>query len=744
MRERIGRNEVTGTLGEGGMGIVYAAHDPQLGRPLAIKTLRAASRDPLARERLTREERTAAAINHPAVCQLYEIGEDEGELYLAMELLEGEPLAARIARGTLTVSEAVSIALGMLTGIDALHRHGIIHRDLKPSNVFLTPHGVKLLDFGVAVVSGDAAASTVTRLTTPGMLVGTPQYCAPEQIRGENADARTDIFAAGTIVYEMLAGQSPYPGRTAIDVFHSILYEESPVLTGGPAVAALDRVIHRALAKRREDRYQTADALAQELRSALLLADTQPVVARTVTRLIVLPLRILRPDAETDFLAFSLVDAITSSLSTLQPLVVRSSLVAGRFAGGAPDLKALAAEADVDVAVTGTMIRAGEQLRVTTQLLEAPSGTVLCSHSAQAHVGDLFALQDELTTRIVEALSLPLTARERRLLRQDVPSSPHAYERYLRANELSRDTKQWKAARELYLECLSEDPHYAPAWAALGRAHRLIGKYLVGEDASTLELAESALTRALELNPDLSSAENAYAHLEVDLGRATDAMSRLLRLAKTRSSDPELFAGLVHACRYCGLLRASVAAFEHARRLDQRVRSSIAQTFFMLGDYERVLEFDVEGIPYARNVALTMLGRRDEAMESLRAIDERIASRMVSFTSSLRLLLDGKPQESIATISSLLSFRDPEARYYVGRHLAYAGDTAAGLAAIEWAVDNGFFCAPAMARDPWLDPLRNAPEFGAIMRRAEARHRDAIVTFLSAEGDRVLGLGQPA
>ena len=741
---RIGRYELTGTLGEGGMGIVYAARDPQLGRPVAIKTLRAASRDVVARERLAREARTAAGLNHPAICQLYEIGEDDGELYLAMELLEGESLASRIGRETLTVSEAVSVALGMLAGIEALHRHGVVHRDLKPSNVFLTPHGVKLLDFGVAAAAGNDPASTVTRLTTPGMLIGTPQYCAPEQLRGEAADARTDIFAAGAIVYEMLSGQSPYQGATPMDVFHNILYSEPPVLTGGPAVAALDRVIHRALSKRREDRYQTAEALAQELRSALLLADTQPVAARPVTRLIVLPLRVLRPDPETDFLAFSLADAITSSLSALQQLVVRSSVVAGRFAGGTPDLKALAAEAGVDVAVTGTMLRAGDQLRVTTQLLEAPSGTVLCSHSAQAHVGDLFALQDELTTRIVDALSLPLTAGERRLLRQDVPSTPHAYERYLRANELSRDTKQWKTARSLYQECLSEDPHYAPAWAALGRVHRLISKYLVGEDSSTLEHAETALKRALELNPDLSSAENTYAHLEVDLGRATDSMSRLIRLAKTRSSDPDLFAGLVHACRYCGLLRASLAAFEHARRLDPRVRSSVAQTFFMLGDYERVLEFDVEGIPYVRNVALTMLGRVDEAMASLMTIDERIASRLVSFTTALRLLLDGKNEESIAAINSLLTFHDPEARYYVGRHLARAGDGRGALTALEWAVDNGFFCGPALEHDPWLDSLRARPGFAAIVRRAEARHRDAIVTFLTAEGDRVLGLGQPA
>jgi serine/threonine protein kinase len=743
MRDRIGRYAITGTLGEGGMGVVYAARDPQLDRAVAIKTIRGAAADPLARERLQREARTAAAINHPAICQLYEIGEDDGELFLAMELLQGESLAARIGRGPLAVAEAVSVALGMLAGIDALHRHGVVHRDLKPSNVFLTPHGVKLLDFGVALATGDGSADTATRLTSPGMVVGTPQYAAPEQLRGERVDARTDIFAAGAIVYEMLAGRPPFGGGSGFEIVHAILYEEPPILTGGPAIAAIDRVVHRALAKRPEQRYQAADALAQELRAALLLADTQPVAVRAVTRLIVLPLRILRPDAETDFLAFGIADAITSSLSSIQSLVVRSSLVGARYAAAAPDLKTLAAEADVDVVLTGTLLRAGDQVRVASQLLEAPGGAVLWSHSAQAPAGDVFTLQDDLTHRIVEALALPLTVRERRLLRHDVPSSPQAYERYLRANELGRDPRNWRAARDLYLEALADDPHYAPAWAALGRVYRLIGKYGTEEDAQNLARAETALARALELNPELSAAENVYAHLEVDLGRAMAAMTRLLRLASERRSDPELFAGLVHACRYCGLLRASLSSFEHAQRLDPKVRTSVAQTYFMLGQYDRVVEVHLEGVPYVRNLALAMAGRQPEALEALREVDDRIPSLMISFTSSLRLLLEGQVSESVEAMAPLRGIGDPEARYYVGRHLAHAGDVEGAMAALEWSIDNGFFCFPALVRDPWLDPLRPLPAFARLLHRAEGRHRDAVIAFLTAEGNRILGIDQP-
>ena len=206
-------------------------------------------------------------------------------------------------RGPLPISESVSFALGMHAGIEALHRHGVVHRDLKPANVMLTRDGVKLLDFGLANTTSKPPHDTMTRLTIPGTMVGTPQYAAPEQLKGETTDERTDVFAAGVVIYEMLAGRPPFVGASAVEVFHAIMYEEPPVLTGGPAVGAIDRVLHRALAKRPADRYQSADALAQDLRAALLLSDTQPFAARAATRLIVLPLRILRPDAETGFLA---------------------------------------------------------------------------------------------------------------------------------------------------------------------------------------------------------------------------------------------------------------------------------------------------------------------------------------------------------------------------------------------------------------------------------------------------------
>ncbi len=411
-------------------------------------------------------------------------------------------------------------------------------------------------------------------------MLGTPKYMAPEQARGEPVTASTDLFAVGAILYEMLAGVAAFEADSVHAVLQKVLHPDVPTLGGSPAVAAADRVIHRALAHSPALRYASAAAMAEDLRTALTAEGHEGNRrVRPVTRLMVLPFRLLRPDSEIDFLAFSLADAITNSLSPLESLVVRSTLAAARFASNPPDLSTIASEANVDVVLSGTLLRAGDVLRVSAQLLEAPGGTVLWSHSAQVALGDIFQLQDTLTRQIVESLALPLSGRERRALDQDVPSNARVYEFYLRANPLFHDSESWEVARDLYLQCVQADPQYAPAWARLGRLYHVIGKYRSKpEDYSR---SESALNRALELNPDLSIADRFYAQLETgDLGRAQEAMVRLVRRAASRASDPELFAVLVPACRYCGLLRHSLAVYERAARLDPHVRTSVQHTFF--------------------------------------------------------------------------------------------------------------------------------------------------------------------
>src|SRR5262245_49874870 len=214
--ERIGRYRILHKLGQGGMGIVYAAEDPTLGRRVALKTI--AHPDDESRRRFRREARAAASVSHPHACQIFEIGEDAGRLFIAMELLEGEPLSERLKRGPLAVAEALRLAREMLSALGALHAQGVVHRDLKPSNVFVTPHGTKVLDFGLArpVTIDSGPSSLESDLTRSGLMVGTPRYMAPEQILGDPIDARTDVFAAGAVLFETLAGRPAFPGATAV------------------------------------------------------------------------------------------------------------------------------------------------------------------------------------------------------------------------------------------------------------------------------------------------------------------------------------------------------------------------------------------------------------------------------------------------------------------------------------------------------------------------------------------------
>src|SRR6185436_3577567 len=389
--------------------------------------------------------------------------------------------------------------------------------------------------------NGEGADSV---LTQTGMVIGTPRYMSPEQVTGQEPDARTDLFAVGVVLYELLSGREAFAGRTIAEVLHAVIYEHPPALVGSNAIAAVDRVIQRAMSKSRADRFPDAVSMATELRAAMVASDTLEVSqARTLTRVIVLPLRILRSDPETDFLAVSLADAVTGSLSGLQALTVRSSHAAARFATEALDLGKLSAEAQVDAVLTGTLLRAGDQVRVSVQLLEAPSGTVLWTQTTQVPFQDLFELQDRLASQIVEALSVPLTAGEKSRHRRDVPSSPEAYELFLRANQLNLDARHWIRARDLFQRCVEMDPDYAPAWARLGRCHRVLAKYGEADRAAkAIELAEQCFRKALELNPELSLAHTVYAAHECEMGRSRDAMVRLLKRATARPTEPELLS----------------------------------------------------------------------------------------------------------------------------------------------------------------------------------------------------------
>jgi TolB-like protein/tetratricopeptide (TPR) repeat protein len=467
----------------------------------------------------------------------------------------------------------------------------------------------------------------------------------------------------------------------------------------------------------------------------------QPRYARAITRVAVLPFRLLRHDPDIEFVCFSLPDAIATTLASLETLVVRSPLAAGAPA----DLAAIARDAKVDVVVAGTVLRAGDVVRVSTQLLEASTGKILSSHATQRPANDLFETEDAIVREVVESMAGPLAGREHRAIRPDVPANAKAYEFYLRANALSHEPSGWAIARDLYVQAVQADADYAPAWARLGRVYRLLAKYAPvysrslksAQRAEQAALAESAFNRALTLNPALSIADAYYAQLELDLGRAAAATVRLLRRAALRGTDPDLFAALVSTCRYCGLLDASFSAADLAQRLDPDVRTSVTHTFFMAGDYlQAAAESEQRWQPGNFGGVALLAAGHPEARARLVLDFERYGGEEIALA-----FVNGDVARALGATDRILPvFPDPEFHFYWALLLAHLGELDRALDVLAGAIEGGFFPLATLHRHQWLDAARDRAEFHAIVRRARHRHEDAARAFVEAEGPRLLGV----
>jgi TolB-like protein len=747
--DHVGRYVVVRPLGRGGMGVVYVARDERLGREVALKMI-AGLPDDVARTRFWREARAAASVNHPHICQVFEVDESSRGIFLTMELLEGEGLDRRLLKGALSPQDALPIALGMLSALGALHARGLVHRDVKPSNVFLTPHGPKLLDFGLArpVLSPTLPADTTAEpITDAGVIIGTPHYMAPEQVRGAALDGRTDLYAAGAVMFQMLAGRAPFSGSGA-DVLFAALKEHPPALQGPPSVIAIDRVIRRAMRKNPDERYLTAAQMTDDLAVVPLAGGggAVPMPVRALTRIIVPPLRIAKTDPDVAFLAFGLAEAVSGSLATISDVVVRAPALAARWAEDAIDPRQLAVNADVDLVVSNTLLRSGAQLRITSQLLDASSSTVVGSTTVKGSMDDIFALEDALTKAVVGMLTPNLTSHPSRLgapaVRREVPASPRVFELFLRGTEHARELTQIALARDLFQQALEEDPRFAPAWAALARCHRVYGKYYEDREANERR-AEQAFKRALEISPDLPLAHRYLTHFESEHGRAGEAIARLLRHARSHRQDAQLFAGLVHACRYAGLLDASMAAHDEAVRLDPNVVTSVEYT---LAHYP-------DGIEKAAQLTSVRVGFLDGLFPAITLGDPVNARELIlrqdtsavppAFQRSfdaVAAFIFGRDDVVGIIEKAIAAHADPEPKFMFGVMLVRLGMLERGLEVVAGAIGSGYTPVLTLERNKAFDALRGSQSFMLIHNDALRRMQASQALFEAAGGPEMLGM----
>ena len=524
---RLGPYEILARLGEGGMGEVYRARDPRLGREVAIKTIherRAGDLD--ARLRFGRETRAVAALSHPNILAIHDVGEDGEVAFAVMELLEGETLRGRLDRGPLPLSEAVAVVAAIADGLAAAHARGIVHRDVKPANVFLTTDGrVKILDFGLARDAalpfgerGSRSGDAQRTRRSPGTLIGTVDYMSPEQVRGQVADARSDVFALGTVLYETLAGRRPFARATAGDTLAAILKEDPPSLPS-QTPPAIVRLMSRSLEKDSARRTLTARDFAAALRD---LAAT-PAPEERIDSLAVLPFADLSPGQDQEYFCDGLADELIDALSRVRGLRVASRTSSFQFKGTATDVREVGRRLGVRAVLEGSVRKAGDRLRVTVQLTDVAQGFSLSSQRYDRSLADVFAIQEDLAEKVVAALKVTLSEGERRVL-EPPTTDIRAYDHYLRGRGLFNQfrVEALASAREMFLRALEVDPAFAHAHTGLANACAWLYQWR-GRRLEHLEEALSASGRALALRPDLAEAHAARGYaLSLD-GQSTEA-----------------------------------------------------------------------------------------------------------------------------------------------------------------------------------------------------------------------------
>jgi serine/threonine protein kinase/tetratricopeptide (TPR) repeat protein len=748
---RLGSYEIVGSLGSGGMGEVYRATDTRLGRDVAIKVLPPAlANDADGLARFEREARTVARLNHPNIVVLYSVEKDEDRPFITMELVEGQDLSHEVRPGGLALARVLEIAIPLADAVAAAHELGVVHRDLKPANVMVTREGrVKVLDFGLAKPAPisfelDTAGNdtTISPLSQAGQVLGTVPYMAPEQIRGETVDARTDLFAFGILVFELLTGRRPFIGATQADIISSILRDAPPSLRDlrPDAPSDIARVITRCLEKQPDHRAQTAKDIRTELHAVRHALESGATAAhQEVPSVAVLPFLNRGRNEEDEHFADGITEDVIAQLCKVRTLKVIARTSVMSLKDSEESLRDIAARLEVAHVLEGSVRRSGDRVRISAQLIEAVSGRHVWAETYDRQLTDIFAIQTDVALHIAAALKAELSPTTRARMHREPTHDLQAYEQYLRGRHcfVRYTPEEMRRSIEHFEAAVKRDPGFALAYVAMASAYT----ELAGVGALSHNVARagalSAARSAMVADPELGEAHCALAFARLDFdfdwAGAEAGFKRALELSPNGADIHDLYGRL---CSGLGRFDEALVWHKRAHELDPLThRVDLATTLLRAGRYgeaERAAAQAITIDPHDARLFATLgwarfkQGRVDEGLAELqRAVAMSPGEDMWLAQLGEAYALAGMADQAHEVLHSL---EDPSRPMPASPyHLAYVhtglGDADRALDYLERAVPEGGGAVFSVKGSFLFAPLREHARFKTLLEKIGAEPR---------------------